>query len=218
MTTLKELLDARRARRAIELTAEENKVVERAVERLRVMQVAEQALQSGDSFPDFELADCEGRTSTLDSLLASGPAVIVFFRGGWCPYCDLALHAIDRIHSDLQALGASLVGIMPENRETLRQTCLSKKLSYPLLGDEGARIARLCGLQFEMTDEHVALYERRGLDMSVRHAGSGWELPVPGAFVVAQDATVAMAFVDPDYTNRAEPLALVEAVRRLGGA
>lgn len=193
------------------------RVIQAALERLAMLQVAEGAPGSGELFPDFALADATGQLWRSEELLERGPLVVAFFRGGWCEYCDVTIRAVDRVAREIAGSGAGLVGIVPEKGSVLAATVAEKAVGFPLLTDAEGRLAKVTGLQFSLSPEQVRIYrETRGLDLPARHAGTGWELPVPGAYVVRQDGTVAFAFADIDYTRRAEPDALVQAVRELG--
>jgi peroxiredoxin len=212
---LEEALARLRAQRA-SLAAADCAALDDALDRLRMLQVAEQGPQAGEPFPDFALVDPSGAERTSAALLAAGPLVLVFFRGGWCEYCDATMHAYDAIVPDITAAGATLVGVVPESPATLAATRAAKGLSFELLADLGARLARLCGLDTELTPGQIALYRReRGLDLPARHAGTGWELPVPAAYVIDPAGTVVLAHADADYTRRAEPRDLLAAVRGL---
>jgi peroxiredoxin len=211
-----ELASLRHKRKAL-YSPPEIAAFEAALERLRMLQLAEHGPQPGDVFPDFALPDRSGRIVRSEALLAAGPLVVVFFRGGWCEYCDAAFRAYDAIVADLAGTGASLVGIVPERQEIMAATADAKAASFPLVSDVEGHLARLCGLQFELTPAQIDFYRaERGLDLPARHAGTGWELPVPGAYVLDRDGTIAFAFADPDYTRRAEPRELLEAARALG--
>ena len=187
------------------------------IEQLRMLQIAEHSLGVGEVLPDFALPDAAGRVVTSDGLLDRGPLVLVFFRGGWCPYCDRTLKALETIRPSLEATGATLVGVAPCTPGELARTAAEKGLGFPLLSDTGGALARLCGLLYAMTPAQVAYYGGRwGLDIAALNAGAGWAVPVPATYVVARDGTVAFAFADPDWGRRAEPRDLATAAGRLG--
>lgn len=212
---LAEELDRLRRQRAT-LPLDDVRTLEGALEHLRMLQVAEHGPAPGEPFPDFALPDADGTIWRSEDLLARGPLVVAFFRGGWCQYCDATIRAVDRVTADLAAAGVGVVGILPENASTLAATRAEKGVRFPLLGDEGGRLTRLCGLAFDLTPEQILFYrERYGVDLPRRHAGTGWRLPVPGCYVLRTDGTVAFAFADADHTRRAEPDALLEAARRV---
>jgi peroxiredoxin len=214
--TLKDDLDVLRRERRAALTPEERAIFWDALERLRMLQIAEDGPRPGELFPDFELLDTAGRTVRSDALVGERPLVLVFFRGGWCEYCDLTMRAVEAVRPAIEALGAGLVGVLPEKPDFLAVTCAAKGIAFPCFSDPDGRLARLCGLEFDLTPAQIAFYaEHRALDLVDRNAGSGWRLPIPAAFLLDPEGVVAYAFVDPDYTQRAEPSDLVEAVRRL---
>jgi peroxiredoxin len=188
------------------------------IEQLRMLQIAEHSLGVGETLPDFVLPDAAGRVVTSDELLDRAPLVLVFFRGGWCPFCDRTLRALETARPSLEATGATLVGIAPCTPGELARVAAEKGLGFPLLSDTGGALARLCGLLYAMTPAQVAFYGGRwGIDVAALNAGAGWAVPVPAAYVVARDGTVVYAFADPDWGRRAEPRDLAVAAGRVGG-
>jgi peroxiredoxin len=212
---LEERLSRRRAELRGALAAEDREVLLAAVERLRMLQVVEQGLQVGDQLPEFSLSDTDGITVSSDALLARGPLVVVFIRGPWCPYCSLTLEALDALRPAIEQLGAGLVVISPMSSEALARAAAERGLRLRLLSDPHAAYARICGVQFEMTQDHIELYSRMGWDVGRLNAGSGWELPVPVSYVAACDGLIAFVFADPDWSRRAEPADLLAAIERL---
>ncbi|MFO1037897.1 MAG: peroxiredoxin-like family protein [Geminicoccaceae bacterium] len=213
--SLKDALDAVRQASVARHDPRLRQMFDAAVERLRMVQIAEHAIGVGDMIPDFDLPDAEGRRYRSGEILADGPLVLVFVRGGWCPYCDMALKALDEASSEIAAAGATLVVVTPERQEVMARTAAEKAPHLTLVSDSNETYAALCGLTFTMPEDIVAFYTSQGRDLPSRHAGAGWELPVPAAYVVARDGTVVAAHVDPDWTVRAEPADLIAAVRAL---
>jgi peroxiredoxin len=186
------------------------------IEQLRMLQIAEHSLAVGEVLPDFALPDASGRVVTSDELLDRGPLVLAFFRGGWCPYCDRTLKALEAVRTAIEATGAVLAGVAPVTPAELARIAAEKGLSFPLLSDTGGSLSRLCGLLYAMTPAQVAYYGgRRGIDVAARSAGVGWAVPVPATYVVARDGTVVYAFADADWARRAEPDELATAAKRL---
>jgi peroxiredoxin len=200
------------------LAADERRTLDDTLERLRMLQLAEQGLQVGEPFPDFALPDSDGRTVTSGELLDRGPVVVAFYRGGWCPYCGAMLRAFEAARPAIEAAGGVLVAVSPDRPEEQARTKAEKGLGFSLLTDEGGALARLCGVQFELGEAHIAYYRRRGLDMPACHAGTGWELPLPATYVLRPDGSIAFVFADADWTRRAEPEDVVAAVHSLGQA
>jgi peroxiredoxin len=215
---LREELDALRGRLRPSLDAADQAVVAAAIERLRMLQVVEQGLAAGDVLPDFALEDAAGKMVTSDELLAAGPLVVNFFRGGWCPYCSLALQAFDELAPTVERHGGRLVAISPARPEELARMAAERHLRLVMLSDPGDAYARLCGLDYAMSDGQAAYYRRRGVDLDAVNAGSSWHVPVPASYVVGRDGVIRHAFADPDWSRRAEPAQLLEALRVLQAA
>ena len=213
--SLRQQLAALREHLAAEEDDRERAVLQRAIERVRMLQLAESGPQCGEPFPDFEVTRPGGQVVTSGELLATAPLVVILFRGGWCPYCDLMLRAFDRAHDTITAAGGHLVAICPEPWPLLSDIAEEKALRFPVLGDPGGRLARLCDLQFEMSDEHVALYQRFGIDIPAHHSADDWLMPVPATFILDRNATVLWRFADADWAVRAEPEAVVAALCEL---
>jgi peroxiredoxin len=187
-----------------------------AIERLRMRQLAEHGPQVGDTLPDFALPDAAGRVVASGELLDRGPLVLAFFRGGWCPYCDRTLRALEAARPRLEEAGATLAGVAPCRPEELARVAAEKGLGYLLLSDTGGRLAALCGLLYAMTPAQIAFYrDRWGADVPAVGAGTGWELPLAASYVAGRDGVIAYAFADADWARRAEPEDLVGAVRAL---
>jgi peroxiredoxin len=181
-----------------------------------MMQLAEHSLAAGDTLPDFELPDSAGKMVSSSQLLDQGPLVLAFFRGGWCPYCDVAMRALEAARPEVEELSVGLVGVVPEKPEELARFSAEKGLGFPLLSDQGGRLARLCGVLYSMSPAQIAYYrDKCGLDLPALGAGTGWELPLPAVYVVGTDGVVVYAFADADWAQRAEPDDIIEAARLL---
>ena len=165
--------------------------------------------------PDFALPDQAGRQVRLSELLAHGPVVLTFFRGEWCPFCDLTLRAFETIVPDLAARGASLVAISPQTLDHSASTAESKGLSFPVLSDPGNAVAGRYGLVYSLTPAVRQRYAERGLDLTAFNGLDAVELPMPATFVIAQNGVIRWAFVDPDFTRRPEPSAILAALDEL---
>lgn len=203
---LSALREAGRAR----LAAADVRVLEETVERLRMLQLAEDAPAPGESFPDFTLLDAGGASVESGQLIGALPLVMVFYRGGWCPYCDMTLRALEAVRPRIEAAGAELVAVSAEPPENLEAIAAAKGLGFRLFSDPELRLARACGLLFEFTDAHVALYRRLGIDVPAHNVQQDWSLPMAATFVIDPSGTVVWSFIDPDWTRRADPDELVQ--------
>ncbi|MDX1581514.1 MAG: peroxiredoxin-like family protein [Alphaproteobacteria bacterium] len=172
------------------------------------------ALKTGDQVPDFELPNATGEKRRLSDLLAKGPVVISFYRGGWCPYCNLELKALQEKLPEITDLGASLVAVSPELPDNSLSTAEKNALSFDVLSDSGNEVARQFGLVFELPAVLKPLYEKMGLDLEKANGDDSFTLPIPATYVIDTDRTILGAYVDADYSKRMEPSDIVAALRR----
>jgi peroxiredoxin len=179
--------------------------------------IAQQSVKVGEKAPDFTLPDVFGKQITLSDLLKQGPVVVTFYRGEWCPFCNLQLRAYQQILPHIQALGASLVAISPQTPDHSLSTVEKKELTFTVLSDVGNIVAREYRLVFVLEETIRAFYTSIGSNLPSFNADTSWELPMPATFLVAQDGTVRLAFVDEDFTHRLEPRALLHGLRALVG-
>lgn len=220
MSTLKEELDARRAEFMRTASPEKAIAFQRGVDELAASGIAERTVRVGDQAPDFTLTNARGEPVTLSDLLAHGPVVLTFYRGGWCPYCNLQLRAYQRALPEIKTAGASLVAIAPEKPDDTLTTAEKNELKFEVLSDVDGAVGAAYRLYFELSPELKALYEAGGNDLAKRNADGTWHLPIPATYVIARDGRVAAAFVDVEYRNRAETadiLATLQALKGPGG-
>lgn len=179
-------------------------------------QAGSDALTVGQKAPDFVLPDPHGAEVSLSGLLAKGPVVVTFYRGGWCPYCNLQLRAIQTRLADMHALSAELVAISPQVPDESLAQLERDPLAFPVLSDQDARVAAEYGVAWEVPDailDHMR--KDRNLELTEINGGNGHVLPIPGTFVLGRDGLVKWRYVNVDYRYRAEPEDVVAAVRAL---
>ena len=164
----------------------------------------------------FTLDDATGTPVSLDQLVASGPAVIVFYRGGWCPYCNLALRTYQQeLLPQLGAFGARLVAMSPQSPDESLSTVEKAALEFTVLSDPGGRLADRIGIAFEQADDVLAAQRELGLDLTKVNAEGAVRLPRPTVLVVDPDRTVRFVDVQPDYTARTEVADIIAALTDL---
>jgi peroxiredoxin len=176
---------------------------------------AERALRAGATAPRFELPDAHGKMVGSAGLLANGPLVVTFYRGVWCPYCNMDLQAIEAAAAEIRTLGASLVAISPQTAPNRRKSERENALSFPILSDHGNAVANAFGLRFRLPDELIAVYKGFGNDLAIGNGEDSWTLPMPARYVIGADGVIAYAEVNPDYTRRPDPGELLPVLRRL---
>jgi peroxiredoxin len=200
------------------LPARDRADFEDELDRLRMMRVAEEGLGLGDYLPDFALEDAAGRRWTSSELLDRGPLVLALFRGGWCPYCDLTMVALEQARPAIEALGAAAVGIMPDGPGQIAATARQRGIGYLLLSDPANLYARTCGLAYELSPNHIRIHRERGRDFPALHNDTAWRLPIPAVYVVRPDARIAFAFADVDPARWPDPEALIASLDSLRDA
>ncbi|MGN6122357.1 MAG: peroxiredoxin-like family protein [Sphingomonas oligoaromativorans] len=186
----------------------------RATAELIASGAATRALKAGDKAPAFTLNDPEGKPVSSAALLAKGPLVVSFYRGVWCPYCNMELQALEAASPDFAQLGASVVAISPQTAPNSRKSVRQNDLSFPILSDTHNDVAASFGLRFELPDYLVDLYKGLKNDLPSFNGDPSWTLPMPARFVIGQDGTILYAEVNPDYTRRPEPEDMLPALRK----
>ncbi|MDJ0797941.1 MAG: peroxiredoxin-like family protein [Calothrix sp. MO_167.B12] len=173
------------------------------------------SLGVGDSAPDFQLPDAVGNIVQLQELLAKGPVVLTFYRGGWCPYCNLELRALQRSLPELEQYNASLVAVSPETPDNSLTTAEKNQLEFAVLSDRGLNVARQYGLVFTLDSELRPIYEQLGIDLPKHNGDESYELPIPATYVIDKEGVIRYAYVNTDYTQRAEPKEIIATVAQL---
>jgi len=177
--------------------------------------IAEKSLKVGEKAPDFNLPNPQGESVNLHSLLEKGPVVLNFYRGGWCPYCNLELNAYQKRLQDIDALGASLVAISPQTPDGSLSTAEKNDLKFEVLSDIGNKTANQFGLVFQLPSELHELYLKFGINIPKSNGDDSWEIPMPGTYVIDKDGTVQYAYANADYTKRAEPDEVISKLQEL---
>jgi len=188
-----------------------------AFTRLMASDVASQAAGVGTPAPDFTLPNVRGGELRLGAVLQQGSVVLSFYRGGWCPFCNLEFRALQERLPEMRRLGARLIGISPETPDSSLSTAEKYDLQFDVLSDAGNTVARSYGLEMEGDETLRPLYLEWGLDIPQANGDDSWVLPVPATYVIDREGTVRAAHIDKDYTSRMEPEAIIEALRMLAG-
>jgi peroxiredoxin len=190
-------------------------VLEHGIDQIRRSGVAP-GLQVGDPAPDFTLSDQIGRSVHLADLLAQGPVVVVFYRGDWCPYCNLTLHSLQQHLDAIEAAGAKLIAISPQSPDHSLSLAERHELRFSVLSDPDQKTIRAYRLQFTLPPDNQDLFLKPfGNDLRRQNADGTWNLPVPGTFIVVRSGIIGARFVDADFRRRMEPSEIVEALRHL---
>lgn len=173
------------------------------------------AIQVGDTLPEFCLSDAVGKEVKSADLLAHGPLLINFYRGEWCPFCNLALASMQKHLDEFKAKGVTLVAISPELPNQSLTTTQKHDLKFPVLSDVGNKFARQLGIIFKQPDILRPVFEAFGHDLKTRNGDDSLEVPLPATLLVDQKGVVRNAYIETDYSKRLEPSTALEWIDAL---
>lgn len=174
-------------------------------------------LEVGTRAPRFVLPDAHSGKVSLDDRLAEGPVVLSFYRGAWCPVCNVELRGLQEALPDIRARDASLIAISPQSPDTSAAFVERLELGFDVLSDVDQGVIRAYRLQFELPEPLRPFYERMDMDLSQHNADGTWHLPVPATFVLDTDGVVRARHVDPNYRERMQASTIIEALDDLAG-
>jgi peroxiredoxin len=213
--SLKAQLDAFRSEFMAKAPPEIREAMTRADMDLAASGITRRAIKAGDLAPDFRLPDVRGGQVQLRDLLFKGPVVVSFYRGGWCPYCNLELRALQNALPAIKQLGADLVAVSPQTPDESQSTAEKNELAFPVLSDIGSATAKRYGVAFDLADELRPIYTRSNHALPDKNGCDSWILPIPATYVVDMNGTIVLAFIDVDYRNRLEPAEIVATLESL---
>jgi peroxiredoxin len=179
-------------------------IIQRHINDLR-NGLATATLKVGNHAPAIVLPNAKGKTVDVGPLLKRGPVIVTFYRGGWCPYCNLELKAFQKILPDITAAGATLVAISPEKPDDTLSTAEKNALSFEVLSDVGQKVGRAFGLVYTFSDELKRAYQEFGRDIPATTGADEWALPISATYIIGRDGTIIYAYTDADYRDRADP-------------
>jgi peroxiredoxin len=188
---------------------------EAKIEELRADFALASAVGVDEAAPDFALPNAAGKSIVLKELLRSGPVILTFYRGGWCPYCNIQLRAYQSVLPQISASGARLVAISPQLPDNSLDTANKNALTFDVLSDVRNEVARSYGLVYSLPEEIRAALRSNNKALPSINGDQSWELPVPATYVIARDQHVALAYIEVDYRKRLEPEALLTCLKSL---
>ncbi len=188
---------------------------DKSVADMKKASIAGRALKVGDLASNFSLPDMHGNNVKLSHLLLDGPVILSFYRGGWCPYCNLELRALLKALPEIQNSGAQVVAISPEKPENSLSTVRKNTLDYLVLSDVSSEVARKFGVSFILPTYLKKIYRTFGLNLEKYNNAKTVELPIPATFLIDSNQVIQYAFVDEDYTQRAATEEILETLAAL---
>lgn len=211
---LKTQLDAMRENFATKAPADVIALYDKGIRDVAASGVTDTALKVGAKAPEFTLPDAKGESVALATLLSKGPVVVTWYRGAWCPYCNIQLREYQKAMPELTALGANLVAISPQTPDNSLTTQQKNELSFNVLSDKANAVAKQYGIAYTLPPEIAASFKGK-LDLAKFNGDESNELPLSATYIIGTDGVIRYAFVDADYRNRAEPADIIAALRTL---
>ncbi|CAN5602642.1 peroxiredoxin-like family protein [soil metagenome] len=213
--SLREQLDELAAQSKSKVPEATAKVMKKALDDLDKSGIVNQVLKKSAHAPDFSLPNASGQTVSLKQLLGKGPVVLSFYRGGWCPYCNLALRALENALPAIEAENATLVAVSPQLPDASLSVTEKDRLTFEVLSDSGNSVAKQFGIVFKLSPDLIKVYKDFGIDLVRTNGDQTNELPLAATFIIDRDGTIAYAFADVDYKKRMEPSDIVAVLKRI---
>ncbi|MEM9338385.1 MAG: peroxiredoxin-like family protein [Bacteroidota bacterium] len=207
-------LQTKRNASARNIPKEKYEVMQTSTRQLQEVKLAEGALKTGQKLPEFELPNVHGKNIKSADLLQEGTLVISFYRGGWCPYCNMELKAIQSILDQIREAGAQVIAITPETPDNSLTTSEKNELEFEVLSDIDNKYAKELGLVFQLPEELVAIYDSFNIDLVKHNENEDHELPMPATYIVNTDGEVIYDFVMEDYTYRLDPEEILSVLKK----
>lgn len=195
------------------MSDEIKKVFMTATKNLISSGIVERSLKTGDYIPDFTLNNAVGKPISINDLFDDEFLVINFYRGAWCPYCNLELRNLQKLITQIKKQGANLVAISPNLPDKSVKTIEKYSLPFEILSDVGNKIAKEFGIVFALDEMLIPIYESMKLDVPAHNGDSSYELPIPATYIVDSNRMIIHCFVNADYTKRMEPIDIVNILK-----
>ena len=204
MESLKSKLEEKKADFELNANNHIKMVFKTGIASVRESGVLDKAKKVGEIAPDFELNNALGKPVALSDYLKKGKVVLTWYRGGWCPYCNMTLQQLQREVPGFNANGASLIALTPELPDKSMSTVEKQNLQFEVLSDVGNEIARSYGIVFKLADDVAEIYDA-SFGMRTYNGDDSYELPLAATYIINEDGKIMYAFLDADHRKRAEP-------------
>lgn len=213
-SSLQDMLDARKANSRGKRDTAKSNAYAKGIAEVANSGIYESAKNTGDEAPGFALNNASGEQVTLESYLEKGPVVLMWYRGGWCPYCNITLSAMQNRLTDIQDAGGQLIALTPEVPDSSLSTKEKNELQFEVLSDIDNEVAKKYGIVFKLNDK-VAEYYNNGFGLQKYNGNENNELPLAATYVIDKNGVIRYTFLDADYTKRAEPDTVINVLKRL---
>ncbi|MFD1292902.1 peroxiredoxin-like family protein [Lutibacter holmesii] len=211
---LEALLSKKAAASAAKSSEEKKKAYAKGIEDVKNSGVLESALKVGDKAPNFTLNNATNTPVSLYDELKNGPVILTWYRGGWCPYCNITLHALQDNLPEFTKAGATLMALTPELPDKSLSTSEKNELEFTVLSDINNKVGKEYGVVYQLNSTIASMYEK-GFGLSTYNGNSSSELPLAATYVIDKNGIIQYAFLDEDYKKRAEPSEIITALHQL---
>ena len=210
--SLTEQLQAYADQSAQKIPQPAQEIMRAGIDELVNNSILDKAFKTGQKIPQINLPNAVGQEINVNEELKNNKLVIAFYRGGWCPYCNLELKALQNALPEIEAKGAKLIAIAPEAPDNSLTTKEKNELSFEVLSDANNEVARELNLVYRLDDSLNELYKGFGIDLEANQNNTNQELPIAATYVVEQDGTISYHFLQEDYKLRADPSEILNAL------
>ncbi|SFD64358.1 Peroxiredoxin [Algibacter lectus] len=208
------LLNVQRKAGIAKFTKEKNQIYADDITSVVNSGILDKALNVGDKAPNFTLNNALNQPVSLYNTLENGPVVLTWYRGGWCPYCNITLHHLQEHLPEFKKAGATLLALTPELPDNSLNTSEKNNLEFTVLSDIGNTVGKTYGVVFELTKEVASIYQE-GFGLNQKNGDDSNELPLAATYVIDKKGVIQYAFLDADYKERAESKEIVSALNKL---
>ena len=195
------------------IPADKLAIMNNSTNKLKTALLSKKAVSTGSILPDFNLPDVKNNKVSLDSF-SNDYYVISFYRGGWCPYCNLELQALQAVLDELKSLNTALIAISPETPDHSLTTAQKNDLSFTVLSDLDNVYAKQLGLTFEMPEDLRTLYHAFNINVDKHNGNTNYELPMPSTYVINKKREIIYSFIPEDYTERLDPETILDVLKK----
>ncbi len=205
-------LKNRAAQSATKYSEATHTIMNNGIQAVRDAKLVSKALKTGDYIPEILLPNAANKNISVQELLLDNKVILSFYRGGWCPYCNLELKALQQALPEFEKLGATLVAISPETPDNSLTTSEKNNLSFEVLSDIDNTIAKTFNLAFTLPEDLINVYDGFGIDLEVSNGNVNQQLPIAATYIIDQKGKIIYDFIKEDYKERADPEQIINSL------
>ncbi|WP_405368573.1 peroxiredoxin-like family protein [Nonlabens sp. Asnod2-A12] len=191
---------------------ESQEIMSKGIEELKASHIVSKSLKTGDKIPAIQLPNQNNELVDVNEILKTDKVVLSFYRGGWCPYCNLELKALQHFLPEMEEKGARLIAITPETPDNSMTTHEKNELTFDILTDKNNELARAMNLVFTLPEDLQGLYKKFGIDLDGTQGNASQELPLAATYVIGKNGIIEYHFIEEDYKLRADPKEILDTL------